>query len=61
MNKEKIIEVLKYERRPMKTGEIAEKLGVDTKLVSKLIKDLKNEGKVESPKRCYYSIKEGES
>ncbi|MBT1247633.1 MULTISPECIES: HTH domain-containing protein [unclassified Thermosipho (in: thermotogales)] len=59
MNKEKVIEVLRNEGKPMKTGEIAEKLGVDTKLVSKLIKELRKEGKVESPKRCYYSIKEG--
>ncbi|MBB6061833.1 Mn-dependent DtxR family transcriptional regulator [Thermosipho japonicus] len=59
MEKEKVLEVLKKEGKPMKTGEIAEKLGVDSKVVSKLISELKKEGKIESPKRCYYAPKEG--
>ncbi|WP_126992302.1 HTH domain-containing protein [Thermosipho globiformans] len=59
MEKEKVLEVLKKEGKPMKTGEIAQKLGVDSKVVSKLISELKKEGKIESPKRCYYAPKEG--
>ncbi|ACJ76027.1 HTH domain superfamily protein [Thermosipho africanus H17ap60334] len=59
MEKEKVLEVLKKEGKPMKAGEIAEKLGVDSKVVSKLISELKKEGKIESPKRCYYAPKEG--
>ncbi|MDN5325231.1 MAG: hypothetical protein PWP02_946 [Thermosipho sp. (in: thermotogales)] len=58
MEKEKVLELLKKEGKPMKTGEIAEKLNFDSKVVSKLIKELKEEGKIESPKRCYYKAKE---
>nr|WP_077277092.1 HTH domain-containing protein [Thermosipho melanesiensis] len=57
MKKEKVLEVLKSEGKPMRTSDIAKKLGVDTKVVSKLISELKKEGKVESPKRCYYAPK----
>lgn len=41
--------------KPMKTGEIAEATGLDSKEVSKIIKELKKEGKISSPKRCFYS------
>ncbi|BAF70952.1 HTH domain-containing protein [Nitratiruptor sp. SB155-2] len=54
---EKVLEFLKNADRPMKSGEIAEALGVDKKEVDKVIKRLKNEGKIDSPKRCYYAIK----
>lgn len=52
---DKIIDAMKKAGKPMKTGEIAETLGEDTKAVSKIITKLKKEGKVTSPKRCYYS------
>lgn len=56
MSEEKIIEVLKNAGKPLKTGEIAELAGLDSKEVSKIIKKLKDEGKVVSPKKCYYSV-----
>jgi DNA-binding IscR family transcriptional regulator len=34
--------------------EIAETTGIDKKVVDKIIKKLKDEGKIHSPKRCYY-------
>lgn len=40
-----------------KSSEISEKTGLDKKTVDKVIKKLKEEGKIESPKRCYYSLK----
>lgn len=49
---EKILETL---ARPMKAGEVAEANGIDKKEVDKIIKKLVREGKVESPKRCYYA------
>ncbi|MBO8160075.1 MAG: Rrf2 family transcriptional regulator [Thermosipho sp. (in: Bacteria)] len=52
-----VLEVLKKEGKEMKTGEIAEKAGLETKEVSKIISQLKKAGKVESPKRCYYKAK----
>ena len=57
MSKETIIQVLKSANAPLKSGEIAEKAGVDKKEVTKIINLLKKEGVIESPKRCYYSIK----
>ncbi|NPA50707.1 MAG: HTH domain-containing protein [Epsilonproteobacteria bacterium] len=54
---EQVLEVMKKNGEPMKSGDIAKILGVDTKEVSKAIKKLKAEGKIESPKRCYYAPK----
>jgi len=52
---EKVLEAMKNAGKPLKTGEIAEITGLDKKEVEKTIKKLKKEGKVESPKRCYYA------
>ncbi len=52
---EKIIELLK-KSEPMKSGEIADSLGVDKKEVDKVLKKLKSEEKITSPKRCFYSV-----
>ena len=52
---EKIIELLKNSEA-LKAGEIAEKLGVEKAEVDKVLKELKAEEKVISPKRCYYSV-----
>lgn len=56
-NKEVILNTFNEVGKPMRPGEIAEKTGIDSKEVSKLIKELKTEEKVFSPKRCYYDIK----
>jgi predicted transcriptional regulator len=42
---------------PKKAGEIATETGIDKTEVAKVIKKLVAEGKVDSPKRCYYGIK----
>lgn len=47
--------ILKALATPMKAGEVAEATGIDKKDVEKIIKKLSQEGKVESPKRCYYA------
>lgn len=52
----KVIEALKKSGGPMKSGEIAKLIEEDAKEVSKIINNLKKNGKVISPKRCYYSI-----
>jgi DNA-binding IclR family transcriptional regulator len=51
---ETILAAMKKAAKPMKPGEIAEITGLDQKEVSKLIDTLKKEGKVASPKRCYW-------
>lgn len=54
--KDKVLELLQ-KSEPMKTGEIAEALGEDKKLIDKAIKELKAEESIISPKRCFYSAK----
>lgn len=41
----------------MKNGEIAQDTGLETKDIAKAIKELKDEGQVESLKRCFSSVK----
>ncbi len=55
--KDLILKVLKESSQPLKSGEVAEKTGVDKKEVDKVIKNLIKEEKIISPKRCYYSPK----
>ncbi|AZT91206.1 MarR family transcriptional regulator [Caldicellulosiruptor changbaiensis] len=55
--KEIVLQALKSSDQPLKTQDIVEKTGLDKKEVEKAIKDLKNEGLIESPKRCYYQAK----
>ncbi len=52
---EKVLEALEKAGKPLKSGEIAEITGLDKKEVDKIIKKLKKEGKIQSPKRCYYA------
>ncbi|MGL4772062.1 MAG: HTH domain-containing protein [Clostridium sp.] len=56
--KEKVLEVLKNSAEPLKGGQIAEISGIDKKEIDKAIKALKTEGKIDSPKRCFYGIAE---
>lgn len=55
--KAKVLEALQTAGKPLRPGEIAELTGLDKKEVSKAIKELKQEGKVHSPKRCFYAPK----
>ena len=52
-----ILQTMEEAGRPLKSGEIAEKAGVDKKMVDKALKKLKDEGEIVSPKRCYYESK----
>lgn len=54
---ESVLATLKGNKEPLRPGEIAEKAGIDKKEVEKSIKKLVAEGKVFSPKRCFYAIK----
>ncbi|MFW9968837.1 MAG: winged helix-turn-helix transcriptional regulator [Candidatus Odinarchaeota archaeon] len=55
--KEKVLNVFKSTGKPLRPGEIAEQTGIESKEVSKIIKELREEGKIFSPKRCYYALK----
>ena len=41
--------------KSVRPGDVAKSLGMESKEVSKAIKVLKKEGKIHSPKRCYYA------
>lgn len=53
--KEKVLDAMKKAGKPLRPGDIAKLTGIPSKEVSKIIKELKKEGKVISPKRCYYA------
>lgn len=52
--KQAVLEAMKKAGKPLRPGEIADLAGVDKAKVSKIITQLKKEGKVISPKNCYY-------
>jgi DNA-binding Lrp family transcriptional regulator len=56
-NRDLIIKALDEAGKSLKSGEISEITGIDKKEVSNIIKKLKEEGVIYSPKRCYYDIK----
>jgi len=56
-NSEKILKTFEEAKKPLKTAEIVEMSGVEKTEVAKLIKQLKTDGKIHSPKRCFYDIK----
>jgi len=55
--KEKVLNVFKSSESPLRPGDIAKETGIESKDVSKFIKELREEGKVYSPKRCFYALK----
>jgi len=57
MNEEELVlKAFREAGKPLRPGDVVEITGLDRKLVDKIIKKLKKEGKIVSPKRCYYSI-----
>ncbi len=55
-NKENVLNSMKAVGKPVRPGEIAEMTGIDKTDLTKIFKELKNEGKVISPKRCFYAL-----
>ena len=53
-NKEKVLSAMKAKGGPVRPGDIAKATGIDSKEVSKIIQELKGEGKVRAPKKCYW-------
>ena len=53
--KDKVLEIMVKAGKPVRPGDIAKELGVDSKEVSKAIDALKKDGKINSPKRCFYA------
>lgn len=54
----KILGTLVEKPDPATGTEIASSTGIDSKVVTKKIKDLKTQGLIDSPARCKYSVTE---
>lgn len=54
----KVLGAMKKAGKPVRPGDLAKMMGLDSKEVSKGIETLKKEGKVTSPRRCYYAPSE---
>lgn len=57
MSAEKVLEVMAAAGKPLKAGEIAERSGLDKKVVDKAMNELKKAGKIVSPVRCAWEVK----
>ena len=60
-NEEKVLNALRDAGKPLRPGEIAEITELDSKEVSKILKNLKSADAVCSPKRCFYAHVDHES
>ena len=54
-NEQIVFNAIKEAGKPVKAGDVAESTGMDKKEVSKIIKELKKQGKITSPKNCFYA------
>jgi biotin operon repressor len=52
---DKVLEVMRKAGEPLNAGKVAELGGLDRKAVDKAMDQLKKDGKIVSPKRCYWS------
>jgi DNA-binding IclR family transcriptional regulator len=50
-----ILDAMKKAGKPLKAGDIAEVVGMSKDEVAKIIATLKKQGKVVSPKTCFYA------
>jgi len=56
-SKEKILKVIHEAGKALKAGEIAELSGLEKTVVDKVMKGLKKDEEIISPKRCYWEPK----
>ncbi|MFC1836538.1 transcriptional regulator [Thermodesulfobacteriota bacterium] len=50
-----VLDAMKQAGKPVRPGDVAKSIDMESKEVSKVIKSLKNQGLIHSPKRCYYA------
>lgn len=50
----KVLDAMKKAKKPLRPGDVAKIIGAENKEVSKVINELKKQGKIRSPKRCYW-------
>jgi biotin operon repressor len=51
---DEVLKVMRTEGKPLKAGEIADRLGAGKKDVDKAMNALKKTGAIRSPVRCYW-------
>lgn len=51
---DQVLETMRIAGKPLKTSEVCDLSGLDKKNVEKAMKELKNNGLIESPKRCFW-------
>ncbi|MDR1820114.1 MAG: MarR family transcriptional regulator [Methanobrevibacter sp.] len=56
-NKEKVIKAFEKSEDPLNVSKVAEISGVEKKEVDKIMKELKKDETIISPKRCYWTLK----
>lgn len=56
-NYDVVVDFFNKAEKAVKAGEIADATGVDKKEVDKVMAKLKKEGKIVSPKVCFWEIK----
>jgi Mn-dependent DtxR family transcriptional regulator len=49
-----VLDAMKKAGKPVRPGDVAKLINVESKEVSKIFNELKKKGKIASPKRCYY-------
>jgi DNA-binding MarR family transcriptional regulator len=50
-----VLTALEQAGKPLRPGDVAELTGIDKDEVTKIINKLKKDGKVTSPKRCFWA------
>lgn len=55
-DKEKVIEAFKNSEEPLNAKKVSELSGVEKKEVDKIMKELKKDETIVSPKRCYWTL-----
>ena len=57
VNKEQLVlDAMKKVEKPVRPGDIAKMIELDSKEISKIINKLKKKGEIISPKRCFYAL-----
>jgi DNA-binding IscR family transcriptional regulator len=54
---ELVVQAFKDAGGPLNAGKVAEVTGLDRKVVDKVMKELKAEGAIVSPKPCFWTLK----
>lgn len=52
---DQVLEIMRQAGEPLNAGKVAELGGIERKAVDKAMEQLKKQGKIVSPKRCYWS------